>query len=256
MRKLFGIDAKGKKLVGVEPRLDPNFIKKIRYKCEDQAIPVNDLKKLFKVTPNVTDLELFGKRLSESAVQDAAKAYAPNLTKVDLSDIRLEPHYIVDVLNLNPNLVDLKIALKGNPIPADFATITRAGQGMRPGGTATTSRLVNLDRELTLFLGRVLKSFAATNLISLLFSTPLFSIQSKPTSMDSTSESSSNSQLVPRTRAAFGRRDLHRCIRCFDWCATCSVSKAEKLYRQVCLLGIGDLVYRRRRWSQFAGEGR
>lgn len=147
VRRIFGVDAKGKKLKDVEPIIDPTFVKKIRYKCESDAIGVNDLKPLYKATPNVVDLELTGKNLTDAAVTDAAKAYSPNLQRIVVKDIKLKTFVFTSIIQQNPDLDDLTASTDYNFRSADFIDIAIAGQVTLPGGTASTSRLVSLDRE-------------------------------------------------------------------------------------------------------------
>ncbi|KAI9023151.1 hypothetical protein DFJ74DRAFT_667985 [Hyaloraphidium curvatum] len=133
-----------KKLFGLEPgcnrTLDPNVVRQVRYRSMD-GLSSNDIKKLFPATPNVVDIELDG--ISDHAVLQAAKTYAPNLRRMWL-DSKVGSETAIKVLELNPGLEDYKVA-SADMSHELIARISRAGAELRPGGTQGYSRITGLS---------------------------------------------------------------------------------------------------------------
>ncbi|KAI9030552.1 hypothetical protein DFJ74DRAFT_657034 [Hyaloraphidium curvatum] len=124
--------------------LDLANIRKIHYQAtSDLSSP--DLKKIFAWTPNVVDLELSGeKSLTDHAIQQASKAYAPNLRRFVVRNSKIYADTVVKILDQNPNIEDLCLMMHYISA-AELARFARAGSALRPGGAHGFSRIVRLS---------------------------------------------------------------------------------------------------------------
>lgn len=154
--RLFGTTTPGDDWIPVRATISPTFVNKSSYKCDTRdAISAGELKKLFKVTKCIRDLELGGRSLTDVTVLEAVKHYSPNLVRIQLNEqAELEKFAtVITILEKNPGMTSVAVRINRWPVVlADFEAIASAGALRRPGGLASRSPLTSLECECALYL--------------------------------------------------------------------------------------------------------